>query len=548
MAQASTTVLIKGDNADLRRALKQSESGMRRFGVSVKAAGAALLSAFAIRELFTGARNSIAAAIEQEKAEAKVAAVIRATGAAAGFTSSQLNILASDLQKVTTTGDEQILSMVAMLLSFKSIGKEAGVFKRAIEAALDLEAAGFGNAESNILQLGKALEDPIRGITALRRSGVSFTKEQEAGFKTLVEEGNKQAAQLLLLDAIFEQVGGTATALAKTQGGQLQQLTNEWGDLKETIGRSLVKPLTAAIPLLRAMVQEGEIFADAFESGFTADDLVRNFTKASDAVLDFFDVLGANIGVLSTAWDKALKGMGLAVIDLLLQPLQQVSTFISDIMIDNLGTFVDLIDKLPAVDVDALGFRRLAGNAQAEIAKIQGSIDAFRLSVAEGAATNLEEFTAIQDAALLEVARRINARREARLRNVTDDVDEVINGPRGLIPTAEKAGEKFNKAAFRTESLDALTKRLIANASQPGEVLKQQVARNIAFDDSPVAAPVPGRGAGSPDARLADLETRLRNAVIGSQEHQQLSDKIFTRIAEAAEQTAKNTEEGGGLG
>lgn len=102
------------------------------------------------------------------------------------------------------------------LMTFKELGATAdeagGAFDRATKAALDLAAAGFGQAETNAIQLGKALNDPIKGITALTRSGITFTESERELIRTMVESGNTLQAQEMILAAIETQVGGTAEA------------------------------------------------------------------------------------------------------------------------------------------------------------------------------------------------------------------------------------------------------------------------------------------------------------------------------------------------
>jgi hypothetical protein len=79
-----------------------------------------------------------------------------------------------------------------------------------------MAAAGFGSAESNAVALGKALEDPIKGITALAKSGVTFTEQEKEKIKTLVESNNLLEAQDMVLKAIEKQVGGTSEASASS--------------------------------------------------------------------------------------------------------------------------------------------------------------------------------------------------------------------------------------------------------------------------------------------------------------------------------------------
>jgi phage-related protein len=117
--------------------------------------------------------------------------------------------------------DADIIKMTqTKLATFKnltaSVNESGGAFDRATMAALDLAAAGFGSAETNAVQLGKALQDPIKGITALGRAGVTFTDQEKEKIKTLVESGNLLGAQNMVLKAIETQVGGTAEAGASS--------------------------------------------------------------------------------------------------------------------------------------------------------------------------------------------------------------------------------------------------------------------------------------------------------------------------------------------
>ena len=133
-----------------------------------------------------------------------------------------------------------IKETVAKLLTFKELAATAtevgGAFDRATQAAIDLSAAGFGEATENATQLGKALNDPIKGITALNRSGVTFTAQEREKIKALVESGKMLEAQDILLKAIETQVGGTAAATANASDQMRQGL----GMAAESLGTLLL--------------------------------------------------------------------------------------------------------------------------------------------------------------------------------------------------------------------------------------------------------------------------------------------------------------------
>jgi hypothetical protein len=102
-----------------------------------------------------------------------------------------------------------------------------------------MAAAGFGSAESNATQLGKALNDPIKGITALNRAGIQFTEDQKALIQSLVESGKMLEAQDMILAEIEAQVGGTAAATATASS----RMTLAFGAIQEEVGKVLLPVL-----------------------------------------------------------------------------------------------------------------------------------------------------------------------------------------------------------------------------------------------------------------------------------------------------------------
>jgi hypothetical protein len=152
----------------------------------------------------------------------------------------RLVTLANKTARATGIDQNAIKLTQAKLLTFKELAKSAdkvgGAFDRATNAAIDLAAAGFGEASSNAVQLGKALQDPIKGITALAKSGVTFTAQEKEKIKTLVQSGRVLEAQELILKAIETQVGGTALATANAT----DKIKVGFSQVSEAIGLALL--------------------------------------------------------------------------------------------------------------------------------------------------------------------------------------------------------------------------------------------------------------------------------------------------------------------
>lgn len=268
------TAEIKQFNSQLNKSGQQatkSAVNMAKLAAGVAAGVAAFRGAVRI------VRDLTDAYAVQERAEAKLAAVLRATGEAAGFNQQQLQSMASGLQGVTTFGDEAIINMQSLLLTFKGIQGEA--FERTTELALDLSAAFDQDLKSSALQLGKALEDPATGLTALRRIGVSFTEEQKNMIEAMTEAGDVAGAQTIILDTLEGQVGGVARAMADTATGSAEQMKNAFGDLKEVLGGILSDTLRPMRQELTAFFTELTIAADVTQ---IAKDIRDSFAELND--------------------------------------------------------------------------------------------------------------------------------------------------------------------------------------------------------------------------------------------------------------------------
>lgn len=183
-------------------------------------------------------QESIAAAAESEQVFSQLEAVLKSTGGQAGVTAQQAVGLSQSLQQTTTFSDETTLSAENLLLTFTNIGKD--IFPLATKTVLDMSVALGQDTKNSAIQLGKALQDPIEGITALRRVGVNFTQAQQDVIAKLVETGHGMEAQKMILAELTKEFGGSAEAAAKTYAGQLEILKNKFNDMQEVLGEKVL--------------------------------------------------------------------------------------------------------------------------------------------------------------------------------------------------------------------------------------------------------------------------------------------------------------------
>lgn len=246
------------------RTTKQLSGGMEKVRIGVaRVRNITMLWKFAmagtVLAVGLALKKVTAAFIEQENAERQLEARLKSTGYAAGITSGELKAMAAGLQQVTTFGDEATLVAQGLLLTFTKIGRD--VFPRALETVLDMSIALGQDLKSSALQLGKALNDPILGMTALRRVGVNFDEAQVKLVKNMVAANDILGAQTFILDELQTEFGGAARAARDTFGGETKSLANAFGDTMEHIGEIIAnKTRPAVVGLTESLTSLNEIF------------------------------------------------------------------------------------------------------------------------------------------------------------------------------------------------------------------------------------------------------------------------------------------------
>lgn len=244
-ASNNATGQLKSLENDLKGVSTASNSSGIGFGKLVGAIGLGNLAANAASSAFSALgdflKGTITAAGDAEAIQAQLAAVLQSTGQAAGVSASMANELAGSLADLTTFTKDQVLEGENLMLTFSKVSKD--VFPDAIKAALNVSTAMGSDLHSSIIQLGKALNNPKDGLTALTRVGVSFTEQQKEQIATLVDAGKTMEAQKIVLQELNKEFGGSAAAAANTYEGKIKQLSNSLHEVQENIGKAVLPAL-----------------------------------------------------------------------------------------------------------------------------------------------------------------------------------------------------------------------------------------------------------------------------------------------------------------
>jgi hypothetical protein len=269
-------------------------------------------------------KDSINAFIKQQKVEAQLNAVLKSTKNAAGLTAKEIKNMAAQLQNATTFGDETIISAQNMLLTFTQIGKD--VFPQATEALLNMSEALGQDLKQSTIQLGKALNDPIQGVTALRRVGIQLTEAQEDQIKQFVKLGDVASAQKVILGELETQFGGSARAARDTLGGALEALANKQGDLQEKLGGFI-----------------NVIGRDMVEGLITATSKIEDFVTSTDGIDKISSVIATTAGAF-----EVLKVVLKDLVSSLFEPFKE---FVTDIGKEFKDLFSDVSSTITVFDV-----------------------------------------------------------------------------------------------------------------------------------------------------------------------------------------------------
>lgn len=203
---------------------------------------------------------------------------------------------ATRVSKLTGIDDESVKAVQKKILVFKSLRETAdelgGTFDRTTMAAIDLAAAGFGEAEANAIKLGRMLEDPIKSLNALNKAGITFNAEEQKKIKALAESGKLLQAQDMILKSVEKRVGGLAEASATPFDKMIQQFA-EMGD---TIGEEM-------LPYLEDMNRQLSKWLSTPQGKQDLKDIADAFVAMAQAINA---VVGAMIQ-LKKWWDENIR-------------------------------------------------------------------------------------------------------------------------------------------------------------------------------------------------------------------------------------------------
>lgn len=476
--------------------LKKAQREFQRLEKTSQKVGFALKKAFvpataALGGLAVAGAKMVAAGEQAATANARIEQIATSMGLFGNETETVTNRLvdlANEQARLTGVNQNTIKESQALLLTFKDIASSAdevgGAFDRATQLTLDMASAGFGSVTDNAKQLGKALNDPIAGLTALRRSGIQFTEQQQDQIRTLVESGQVLEAQNMILEEIENQVGGTAEATANST----DKMKVAFSQASESIGMALLPAVEALLPVVISFAdwasQNTEIIIAlaAAIGGLSAAIVVANFAMkawaaaqaiATAAQWAFNAALTANpIGIVVVAVAALTAGLVILynkservrnIINALLGPLKLAADGLGWLA-KKLGIVSDEVDKNFTPSVDEA--RKQAGDMYASVREASDGLEELD-EVAIGAADAQHQLArsvnAVYDQVrelnpeLVEMLGLLDIQDDIEgLKREFDDYNETIADAAGNVRVINQAQRDLTRAIIETLSAHGL--------------------------------------------------------------------------------------------
>jgi len=339
----------------------------QKIGTGIKAGAA--IAAVGVGILATEVGRGLQSLVELEQQQAQTNAVLKSTKGAAGISAAAITNLSEKYESLNATiGDEFIRSAENMLLTFTQIKGKA--FEPALQAILDINTAMGGGPEGlqkTAIQVGKALNDPAKGLTALTRIGVTFDKGQVKRIKQLQKEGKTYEAQKIILAELNKEFGGSFIAQGKTTAGKVANFNDAIDDLERTLATALLPTVSNVADALGTLLRDPEVIKSTERLG---QDIAKLFSKEN--ITNGINALRTGFGLLKDVAGQIASVVGTAVRAFTSLPPEVQKLLVGGFVVNKVtgGLVTDLIEGVAKTALSKIGLMTV----QAGVVNVAGGV------------------------------------------------------------------------------------------------------------------------------------------------------------------------------
>jgi hypothetical protein len=297
---------------------------------------------FAAQKVIEFIGESTKAFSENREASAQLAATIKSTNNAMGLSSEALEQQSKALAKTSMYEDGAITRTQALLGTFTNI--KGVIFTDAMPAIVNLSAKMKTDLQSSAIQVGKALNDPIKGITALKRVGVSFSESQQNVIKSLVETGQVAKAQQMIIKELNTEFGGSAAA-ARGAATPFERIKHDIRPIIEEIGGVFVKLQEKIMPVFENVMGFIEkLISNPVIIG-AVDRIYKTFTNLFGFLQGKFEKVFESVGGFMPTLEKVFEFVA-TLFDTIETAYEQIYTALEPIISIVMSVFKTIFDYM----------------------------------------------------------------------------------------------------------------------------------------------------------------------------------------------------------
>jgi len=298
--------MVRGLN-EVNGHLSATENMASKFGKTLAGLGVGLAVGAVLRDIFT---EGVQEAKDGALITAQFAAGIKSTGNAANVTVGNLWDLAGSISAYSGQTKDSVAESEKLLLTFTNI-KNVGpnkIFDQATRSTADMATVFGGTASDNAIKLGKALNDPIAGMMALGKMGITFSDDQKKLIRKYQESGQLIKAQQVILDEVYRETGGAAEAAGGTWVGALNKAQNAFAEMSGVVVETFLPAVLPAITWVSKALKDAEPGIAAFTDGLGKN--IQTAITVSKPLMDGIAMAAQNIGTwITTSAVPAFQGL-----------------------------------------------------------------------------------------------------------------------------------------------------------------------------------------------------------------------------------------------
>ena len=238
----------------------------------------------AIKTFINTLKDLDSAYSKQVSAETRLSvAMSNSTGATRGQI-QEIKDLTAEYQQLGIIGDEVQLTGLQELSTYVSSAESV---KKLLPVLNDMTAQQYGFAASseNAFSIATALGKVLNGNTdTLKRYGYAFNDAE----KQILKYGTEEQKVAVLTDVVTSSVGGMNEAMANTPTGQITQLKNNFGDLKESLGELLTYVILPIAKYINVIIQRAIVgvktLTEFIKSTFGIKTVAKDVNRITDGV------------------------------------------------------------------------------------------------------------------------------------------------------------------------------------------------------------------------------------------------------------------------